>query len=900
MHLSLRLNILFAVLILIPLFFVESIIFRHASRELEKAEMTKLEQVADLKMKVVEDFFDERLGDLKAITTNRRIIACVEALLAFADRNGAEAASVKQEIREYCVSMLEAYGYNDILLAAPDGTVLMSTQSADPSGASLSYDCIAKRKKYCFCDVYRSGSSPARFAIDGVGAMTGPSGEVIAYVVTKIDLTDIFAEIQQFEGLGDTGETLLGKRSGEEVTFVNPLRHDGDAALVRKVAMGDPTGLPIQAATLGRDGSGFSTDYRGVRVLAAWRHVAIVNWGLVAKIDEAEALREIGKFRRIVWILNVVVLAIGVVIASAISRSISAPLERLHHGTEIVALGNLDYKVGMPTRDEIGQLSRAFDDMTGKLKQTLTSNDKLEEEIAERRRAEENLHETSDFLEKLFGYANAPIIVWDPSQRITRFNRAFERLTGHAAADVVGKRLDILFPADTREGSLEKIGRTAEGEFWETIEVPILRKDGAVRTVLWNSANIYGQDGTTLQATIAQGQDITMHKQALDALSRAADEWNRTFDAMSDLIFIQDNGHTILRCNSAFAAAMGMPRDAVVGKKCYELVHKLSSHWHDCPFEKTKADGRPHTQAVDDPCVGVPLLVTTSPLYDEEGRMTGSVHVAKDMSEIRRAEKQLRNAEERLAQSEKLASIGQLAAGVAHEINNPLSFVMSNLSMLQKYLERYRQFVGRAEALLPREKIEPLMAELDIDYMSRDLPKLISQTLEGGDRINTIVQGLRSFARPEMGGEQQVSLNEIIDASLSILMNELKYKAEVVRDLGQVPPVKCHPNQISQVFMNILLNAAQAIEKFGTITIRTYGKDGMAVAEIGDTGCGIPPEHIKKIFDPFFSTKPVGSGTGLGLSIAHGIVERHGGSIEVASEPGKGTTFVVRLPIQKD
>ncbi|HRZ86768.1 MAG TPA: ATP-binding protein [bacterium] len=179
-----------------------------------------------------------------------------------------------------------------------------------------------------------------------------------------------------------------------------------------------------------------------------------------------------------------------------------------------------------------------------------------------------------------------------------------------------------------------------------------------------------------------------------------------------------------------------------------------------------------------------------------------------------------------------------------------------------------------------------------------DMPNLIRETYEGAERIKKIVQDLRLFARPDAGAVEQVDINGCIEATLNIIKSEIQFKAEVLKDYGDIPSIPCNPNQISQVLMNVLVNAAQSIEKYGRVTIRTYAADGHVAIEIGDTGGGIPEDKIEKIFDPFFTTKPVGKGTGLGLSIVKGIVEKHGGTIGVKSEVGKGTTFVIRLPVK--
>lgn len=292
-------------------------------------------------------------------------------------------------------------------------------------------------------------------------------------------------------------------------------------------------------------------------------------------------------------------------------------------------------------------------------------------------------------------------------------------------------------------------------------------------------------------------------------------------------------------------------------------------------------------------------------LQDQERRIA---MLSKMNEELRGAYQRLEELQNQLLHSEKMASIGQLAAGVAHEINNPIGYVNSNLGTLENYvgdlvalLDAYeRAETAPATDPGPLDKVRALKARIDIDYLKRDIFPLLAECKDGLGRVKKIIQDLRDFSRADASEQWQwADLHKGLDSTLNIVWNEIKYKAEVVREYGEIPEIECLPSQLNQVFMNILLNAAQAIEERGTITLRT-GRQGEEVwVEISDTGKGIAPEHLKRIFDPFFTTKPVGKGTGLGLSISYGIVQRHRGRIEVQSEPGKGATFRVWLPIQQ-
>ena len=273
--------------------------------------------------------------------------------------------------------------------------------------------------------------------------------------------------------------------------------------------------------------------------------------------------------------------------------------------------------------------------------------------------------------------------------------------------------------------------------------------------------------------------------------------------------------------------------------------------------------------------------------------------------ELLKLNEKLESAQTQLLQSEKMASIGQLAAGIAHEINNPVGFVNSNLGTLNKYIayifkivDAYEQVEAQNDAQLFSE-VEKIKKQVDFPYIVEDFPCVVNESQEGLARVTRIVQDLLNFSHIDQHDWQQANLENGMDSTLNVISNEIKYKAKIIKSYSGLPEIDCFPSQINQVFMNLLMNAAQAIEVKGTITVRTGVSDDEVWVEVEDTGKGIEPEHINLIFDPFFTTKPVGKGTGLGLSLSYGIVRKHNGCIEVKSEIGKGSIFRVRLPMRQ-
>ncbi|MFQ5780689.1 MAG: sensor histidine kinase, partial [Nitrospiria bacterium] len=325
---------------------------------------------------------------------------------------------------------------------------------------------------------------------------------------------------------------------------------------------------------------------------------------------------------------------------------------------------------------------------------------------------------------------------------------------------------------------------------------------------------------------------------------------------------------------------------------------------------------------------------------------------------IERAYGELKEAQAQLVHSEKMASIGQLAAGVAHEINNPVGFVSSNLRRLKEYSNDLFQLLRGYELLLAASekgdtavvasegnRVRAMADQMQAEFIMKDLPVLLGESIEGLDRVRRIVLDLKGFSHVDQAERKASDLNRGLESTLKIVWNELKYKADVIKEFGEIPEILCYPQQLNQVFMNLLVNAAQSIEQGaepgtvappgvslgvsqraassvgkgeapsglaggggtvappmmnkGKVWVRTYLQDGHIVVEVEDTGNGISSEHLNKIFDPFFTTKPVGKGSGLGLSISYGIIKKHGGRIEVESKVGKGTKIQVLLPYQE-
>jgi len=375
--------------------------------------------------------------------------------------------------------------------------------------------------------------------------------------------------------------------------------------------------------------------------------------------------------------------------------------------------------------------------------------------------------------------------------------------------------------------------------------------------------------------------------------------------------------------NRRYAELYGFEDDRINGSRLADIVTPGAYAIIKQPIVKVLA-GQPvvyERQLVAEDENSARLETTLVPRLDADGAVVGFYSMIQDISERKRAEDalrqgnarltainlQLRQAQNQLLQAEKMASIGQLAAGVAHEINNPIGYVFSNLGTLDHYLgdlfTLLDQYQAASEVIADhavRAELHSAREKSEIDFVRTDVVALLKESKEGITRVKQIVMDLKNFSR-STGDEvwQWADLHLGIDSTLNIVWNELKYKTEICKLYAELPQVQCRPSQLNQVFLNMLVNGADAIKERGTITIRSGIEGDNVWIEFEDTGGGIAPEHLGQIFDPFFTTKPVDKGTGLGLSVSYGIVKEHNGRIDVTSEVGKGTTFRIWLPIRQ-
>ena len=542
-------------------------------------------------------------------------------------------------------------------------------------------------------------------------------------------------------------------------------------------------------------------------------------------------------------------------------------------------------------------------------------------DITEQRLMDEQIHKMSHALEQ----SPVTIVITNTLGRIEYVNPKFCQVTGYTPEEAIGQNPRLLSSGESTTEEYADMWRTlVAGREWRG-EFHNRRKNGEL---YWEFASItpLADKQGTITGYLAVKEDITARKESEEALARsqqelmlkhkelgdvfhqvdlAKKEWEETLDCLKDFVILTDCEHHVRRCNRLLCDMTGKNFHEVIDRDWRDLLSEAG-------FTFTSFDGD-HGELINNASqrlYDLNIYNMQDPLSE---RTRGLVISLNDTTEIRavteelqRTSKELNEAQNRVFQQEKMASIGQLAAGVAHEINNPMGFVSSNLSTLHKYLERLKEFIAAQDQVVfavnngSTSDVSDMRRKLKIDYILEDTKNLITESQDGANRVRRIVQDLKSFSRVDQAECSFVDINECLESTINVAWNEIKYIAVLKREFGSIPQIKCFPQQLNQVFLNLLVNAGQAMQTQGEITVRTWSEQDDLFVSVRDTGTGMPPEVAKRIFEPFFTTKEVGEGTGLGLSISYDIIRKHNGEISVASEPGVGTIFTVRLPLHME
>ncbi len=568
------------------------------------------------------------------------------------------------------------------------------------------------------------------------------------------------------------------------------------------------------------------------------------------------------------------------------------------------------------------------------------------EELVEQRTsalqaANEELQRAQGELEQIFNFSLDILAVVNREGYFEKVSPAVTKILGYTPEEFTKFHFTELQHPDDREAVIQEFNRLMETQE-PTLDFVnrLLGKDGKYRWLAWNAT-----PATTEGMVYGVARDITVVKETEQALQEEQERFRATFEqAPVGIAHVGVDGN-FLRLNQQFCDIVGYTQTEMLSMHFQDLTHPEDLPTNTEYMQQLLA-GDIDTFSLEKRHLhkngfAVWVNATVSLVWEESGNPKYFIAIVQDISDRKQAElalqeseaqlrqkadelqvtlEELQRTQTQLVQSEKMSGLGQLVAGVAHEINNPVNFIYGNLEHLTEYatdlLELVQQY--QEEYTEPSEDLEELIEEKDVDFLAEDLPKMLDSMQIGAKRIREIVKSLRTFSRMDEAEVKAVDLHEGIDSTLTILHNRLKFKSDrpgihVVREYGEIPPVECYPGQLNQVFMNLFGNAIDALDEYseenpqeckesrGEIYIATELLENERVlVRIRDNGPGIPEDVQQRIFDPFFTTKPVGKGTGMGLAISYQIItEKHQGSLHCSSHPGEGTEFFIELPLHQ-
>jgi PAS domain S-box-containing protein len=884
-----KMILIFLACTIVPMCFVGLLGYFHARKTLETVRMEELKSIADLKARRIEDFFAELQ---KHLTIARQRPMVIKHTAVLADFNGEFSDPIYTDARAKLDRALQiylpVYDVKDVILAKPEGKVvyvLNRSPARNQIGSSLKEiwgeSFRAGQNRIQFSKIFKNAFATDEFSIFLMGPVRSREGRLTGIVAFEIDMNPIYHLIQDTTGLGKTGETLIARKDGKQALFLNPLRHDPDAALNRRTVLGQKEAIPMQEGLKGKNGSGLSLDYRGHEVIAAWRYIPSLDWVMVAKIDLAEAFEPVTLLRDFVLMLVIAVSVISVFAAIAVAKSISDPIQLLHAGAEEIGKGNLDHKVATNAQDEIGQLGRAFDQMTDRLKAVTASRDELNKEIKERRKIEKELQKSMD----------------DVGERIKELNCLFEisRLLerrGLTLEGILRGIVELIPPAlQNPESTCARIivdgQEFSSKNFKETrwmLAQDIIVNDHAVgalavchiRKPPQSDDRPFLKEERNLINTIAEriGRIIERNR-AQTALRESEKRFRELVEhSLTGISIIQD-GRVVYQNPEQEKLLGPLPRP--IKLQDIESIHPDDIATVDAFYQSISAGELP-TSAME-------FRFYDTNVKTNRGQMKW-VHCQASQIEYQGQDAILINMmdltktkelEYLLTIQDKMASLGRVAAGIAHEIRNPLSGINIYLNTLKKFHHR--------------------------DGTEAKVEQILKQIQSASIKIESVIRRVMDFAKPGEPKLALIDINEpITDAinltAVSMRKSNIKIETSLANDL---PRSYADRNLVEEIVLNLLNNAAEAmkaIESGKKIDIASFAEDDHIIIQISDSGPGVPQEIRDKIFDPYFTTKH--EGTGIGLSLCHRIINDHGGTLTVSDSHLGGADFRIEIPIQKN
>jgi PAS domain S-box-containing protein len=871
---------------IIPMFFVGMLGYYHARKTLESLQIEELKIIADLKVQRIEDFYADQKRHIR-IAQQRPTLKKSAAMLATFSGNFSSLTyeTIRDELDQALKMYQPVYDFINVFMANREGKIvyvldrastrdLLGRALADLWGKSL----VLRENRIQLSDIFASKSETGRFSMFFLAPIISDEGQFVGLAAFETDMAPIYELIQNTTGLGETGETLIAKKEGDQALYLNPLRHDPEAALRRKIVFGERYAIPVQEALKGNNGSGLSMDYRGRKVIAAWRYIPSLDWGMVAKIDLAEAFEPVTILRDFVLVLVIAVIVLSIFVAFFVAKSFSDPIQILQAGAEEIGRGNLDYKVTTDAKDEIGQLGRAFDQMTERLKAVTASRDELDKEIKGRRRVEKELEKSMN----------------EVGERIKELNCLFEisRLLerrGLTLKEILQGIVKLIPPAWQHPEIVCAKIITEDHEFstsnfeetkWAlTQKIIVNEKSVGALSAYYLEELPESDEGPFLKEeralinTIAEriGRIIERNK-AQTALVESEKRFRDLVEHSLTGISIIQNGKVVYQNPEQEKLLGPLPRPIKFTDT--DSIHSDDIAKVDAFYQSIRTEKLPigamefrfYPPGEKASRVNMKWVHCQASQIEYQGKDAVMVNMM-DMTKTKELE-------HLLTIQDKMASLGRVAAGIAHEIRNPLSGINIYLNTLKKLHHQDGS----------EEKVEQILKHVQ----------------SASIKIESVIRRVMDFAKPGEPKLTLIDINEpIIDAisltAVTMRKSGIKIEKFLTNDL---PRIAADKNLIEEMVLNLMNNAAEAMKTMETgkkIVVASFLEDGQIIIQVSDSGPGVPYGIRNKIFDPYFTTKH--EGTGIGLSLCHRIINDHGGSLTLSDSDLGGAEFRIEIPI---